>query len=675
MDSGHHRGRVRRIPLVALGLFLHGAVAADVADLVIRDARVYTADGRRSMAEAIAVQGGRIRFVGTTEEAMKWAGPATRQVRLAGRLVLPGLFDSHIHPIDMIEVNMCSLQNRPRKTLRELSEFVRACIGRFRPAAGQWLLVDLWNYTDGNQPVAGYRTVRAALDAASRRVPIELMGSDGHHGGYNSAALALAQNAAGVPVGLSRRTMAAEFARFATFVAVDERGEPNGIVTEDARLLLERDTAHYVHLQATLAVAERIPQELNRDGITGMLDAQVAPEGLVVYEKLLRRRQLTVRTELALFFDPEAFRSDGRVDYDAMIAQAEAIRARYSANPLLHADTVKLFADGVLEGNPYAVPPTLPDSPSLRPYLQPIFGFDATGRATVTGYVDTASALCAEVRAHPAAYGAAAAAGAFRREHGFHPGQCAIASGQLQHDRATILEFCRRFHRAGFHLHIHAIGDAAVRAAVDGIEAARAADGNAATRDGIAHLELGAPEDVARIGHDRIYIAYTYSWAVTGPDYDLAVIPFIQPVNGNSTAALHPADGYFELNAYPVRSSMEAGAILVGGSDAPVDSHDPRPFVNMAVAVTRRVPGLPALNSGQGIGIRDAIDSYTIHGARFIGRDGEAGSIEVGKSADFIVLDRDILKLADAGEADRIRGTRVLSTWFQGRQVYRARPR
>jgi predicted amidohydrolase YtcJ len=75
-------------------------------------------------------------------------------------------------------------------------------------------------------------------------------------------------------------------------------------------------------------------------------------------------------------------------------------------------------------------------------------------------------------------------------------------------------------------------------------------------------------------------------------------------------------------------------ALLLG--DAPVDSLDPRPFVNMGIAVTRRLPG----------------------------------TIEVGKSADSIVMDRDILKLADAGRAERILDTHVQKTWFVGQPVY-----
>jgi predicted amidohydrolase YtcJ len=641
------------------------------ADLVIIDARIYTARPQRGMAEALGVKDGKIVFVGSAADAGSWVGPRTKVEHLGGKLVLPGLFDSHIHPLDIVDFDVCTLDSRPQKTLHDLSTFVAACVRKYKPAAGQWLMVYQWNYTGGNEPDDRFTTLRAALDEAAPHNPVQLFGNDGHHGAFNSAALALAKDDGGKAIGYSKTSLAREFVKYVKLVGVDAAGEPNGSVNEDARGAMVKNSIVYAHLDQVLKDPQRVTRRLNSVGITGMLDAMADPAGLPVYDQLLARHQLTVRTTLAQFYDPEAYRlPSGKVDYDAMVAKARAVRSKYEGNPLLRADTVKLFADGVLEGNPFAVPPTLPDSPSLKPYLQPIFGKDKTGRATVLGYVDTASAVCVDVRANATKYDSAAAVTAFEKANGYHPGQCAISSGQLQHEPAVIAEFSKRFHTAGFNLHIHAIGDAAVHAAVDAIEGARAADGVITTRDGLAHVELAAPEDVVRMGRDHLYIAYTYSWADVDPYYDMTVIPFIQPVQGNGYEALHPPGSYFETNAYPFKSTREAGAILVAGSDAPVETSDPRPFVNMMRAVTRRLPGGRALSPAQAISIRDVIDAYTISGARFLGRDQEAGSLEDGKSADFIVLNQDILRLADDDHADDIRNTAVLETWFMGKRVY-----
>ena len=158
----------------------------------------------------------------------------------------------------------------------------------------------------------------------------------------------------------------------------------------------------------------------------------------------------------------------------------------------------------------------------------------------------------------------------------------------------------------------------------------------------------------------------------TDPDYDLTVIPFFQKVTGNSYEALHAPNSYYESNTYPVRAVKAAGGILVAGSDAPVETRDPRPFVNMTYATTRSSPGKPPLSRQQSISLRDVIEAYTINGASMLNLQNEAGSLEVGKSADFILLDRDILALADAGHPQDIAQTQVLGTWFRGKKVYAA---
>lgn len=642
------------------------------ADLVLTDGRIYTVDAAHSLASALAVQNGRIVFVGSTGDAQRWIGPGTKVEPLAGRLVLPGLLDSHIHPLDIVDLDVCDLDSKP-VTLAALTAFVRKCIQRYGTQSGQRLVVHQWSYTAGNQPDPQHPTLRAALDAASTQVQIQLLGNDAHHGAFNSLALSQAKDSKGRVIGLSKATLAGEFAPYKPFVGVDATGEPNGAVNDDARYLINIHSMLYVDLDAVTKVPEKVPQRLNRAGITGILDAMATADGLPVYDKLDSSGKLTVRVTVAQFYDPShTLGPDGAVDYDTLVSKAKALRARYANNPLIHADFIKLFADGVLEGNPLAVPPTLPNAAVLEPFLQPIFTVDANGHATVTGYVDTASEICADVRAHPAKFAAAADIDKFIKEHGHHPAQCAISDGELQHSRQIILEYVKRMHLAGFNLHIHAISDRSVRTAVDAIEAARQADGVTTTRDGLAHLQLVNPADVTRIGRDHLYLAFTYAWMNTDPDYDLTVIPFIQKVSGNSYEALHQPDSYYEANSYPVASLKAAGAILVAGSDAPVETRDPRPFVNMTHAITRKWVNRPPLNPKQSIPVRDVIDAYTINGARMLNLQKDAGSLEVGKSADFILLDRDIVSLADNGHPEGIADTKVLATWFKGQKVYAA---
>jgi predicted amidohydrolase YtcJ len=641
--------------------------------VLITDARIYTADAHHSMAQALAIGAGKLLYVGDDDGARAFAGPRTRIERLNGRLVLPGLVDSHIHPTDIADEDVCDLENRI-VTLAELSAFAKSCVERYHIAPGEWVSVREWDFMHGNQPDREHPTLRAALDAATSVNPVHLLGNDGHHSAFNSVALAQARNPAGKVVGLSRETLATDFAAQRLLVGVDARGEPDGGVTETLQLQIDGPkeyAAKREDFKLLMRAPERVPERLNSVGITAVLDAMVPPENLAFYDTLSASGHLTVRACLAQFYDPEKFRQpQGTVDFDRMVNQAIATRAKYAHEKLLRADVVKLFADGGLEGNPYATPPTLPDGAVLRPYLQPRFGRDATGHATLLGYVEADGPDCRAVRDNPSLSEEPQAVAAFIARNGYHPGQCRVSAGDLSHPREDILEFVKRFHRAGFALHIHVIGDRAARTAIDAIEAARAAGGPDLGRDGLAHLQLAHPDDVRRIGRDRLYVAFTYSWAYTDPEYDLMVTPFLERVRGTAVTELVWPGSYYYSNGYPVRGVRDAGGIVVGGSDAPVDTRDPRPFINMAKAVSRGRNGLPALNPEQSIPIRDAIDSYTINGARFLGWSRETGSLEPGKSADFTVLDRDILALADQGRVEDIEQTRVLETWFLGKLVY-----
>jgi predicted amidohydrolase YtcJ len=161
---------------------------------------------------------------------------------------------------------------------------------------------------------------------------------------------------------------------------------------------------------------------------------------------------------------------------------------------------------------------------------------------------------------------------------------------------------------------------------------------------------------------------FTFAWAATDAGYELTVAPFIDRVAGPED--LHDPAHYYYRNAYPAKAIESFGGILVGGSDAPVDVRDPRPFVNIEQAVTRAGEDGQVLNPDQAIDIASAIAAYTVNGARALNQSGLTGSIAVGKRADMIVLDRNLIELAETGRAAEISETNVLLTLLDGAVVH-----
>ncbi len=669
-----------QVPVFCLSMALLCATAAaekrthlQPADLVVTNAKIYTEDPFHQTVEALAVRDGKIVFTGNAEAAAKLIGPHTTVERVDGKLILPGLIDAHIHPMGIVDFGGCSLHSQA-KTLSEIAAYVRDCVEGMHVEPGHWLLVSDWEYGGGNQADPAHPTLRAALDAASTRSPIVMMGWDGHHAAYNSPALALAKNAAGEVVGYSKQTLATVFSQYKMYVGVDATGEPSGDVADQGWLPINFSQVSRDEHQKLLAHPERLAERLASAGITAVQDANSDEEGYQVYDKLIEQHRLTFRLNLDQFFLPESFRnSSGQIEYDRLFQKADAIRKKYSANPLVRADAVKVYADGVPEANPNNTPPTLGNSPRPVPYLQPIFRKDSNGKLSVAGYVDLTSPVCAHVRAKPEDYSSPEAISDFVRMYGHHPRQCAISYGVPEHAPAIFNEYIKRAHMAGYTIHVHSISDEAVHMALDAIEAARAADGNESRPDTLAHVQFATPEDVARLGRDRLYLAFTYSWMYAEPDgYDLSIVPFFDQVAGNSYEAFHNPANYYERNSYPTKTAQAAGAILVAGSDAPVLTKDPQPFVNMEFGVTRARHGKRPLSPQQRLEIRDLIDAYTINGARALNRASEIGSLEAGKSADFIVVDQNIFALAEEGHADQIGNTKVLATFFMGKKVFSA---
>jgi len=658
-------------PLFVLAVSLFSLAACqpaqrhEPADLVLTNGYVYTVDESQSVAEALAVRGNEIVFVGSSAGAAEYVGENTDVRDLDGAMVMPGMHDMHVHALGTIEPDMCDLASAAY-SLEELVPVLKACIDRYEIEAGEWLIVLQWAFSSGNQPSEDLPNIRAALDAVSTEIPIFLWGNDGHHGAANSAAFATARNEAGEIVGIDAATLGSDFADYRPMIAVDVAGEPAGGINEDARTLLRSDPfADFVGMGGDPSVRmPKIAARMAQSGITSLQDAIVTPETLEMFAWLEENGQATFRLRAAMAEPP----SENIAAIDAHLEMLELLREKYSGYRYVQADAVKLFADSVLEGNPLTGPPTLPVAALLENFKQPILGGSIDdGSFDIVGYVDQDRASCKSVQADPDAYSELERKNAFQSEYGFYPVQCIPQSGVLEHEEAFTRAYIRKATEAGFHVHVHALADKGIRIAVDEFGKVKDIADRAGLTQSLAHVQLAHPDEQKKIGELGISVVFTFVWTASGPEYEMMVAPFIDEIAG--VADLYNEDHYYMQNVYPARSIQDYGGILVHGSDAPVDSRDPRPLVNLAQAIYRS-NGETVLNASQRIDVHSAIAAFTINAARLMKHDDRLGSIETGKTADLVVLSDNIVVLAEAGEPFRIAQTTVTMTVFDGNVVY-----
>ncbi|MEW2560716.1 amidohydrolase [Streptomyces griseorubiginosus] len=209
---------------------------------------------------------------------------------------------------------------------------------------------------------------------------------------------------------------------------------------------------------------------------------------------------------------------------------------------------------------------------------------------------------------------------------------------------------------SGFQVHFHALGDRAVREALDAVESARTANGWRDTRHHLAHLQVVHPHDVPRFRALGASANLQMLWAAHEPQMDELTLPFLGAERG--------------ARQYPFGDLLRAGTTLAAGSDWPVSSPDP--FQAIHVGVNRVSPGAPEgtpeFLPGQRLDLGTALAAYTAGSAHVNHLDDITGSITVGKSADLVVLDRDPF----AGPPEEIAATRVLETFVEGRRVHTA---
>ena len=537
--------------------------AADL--IVIGD--IYTMDAAAPKAEAIAVAGGRLVFVGDARRARALLRRGGRTIKLApGQSVLPGFVDSHVHMLEGgLQQNDCPIQPPEPKSKAELAAKIEAC------AAAQpektWLIGNGW-------PAALFDKLgplKEELDALVPDRPAVIYEDSGHSAWLNSAALLAADIGPDTPDPQNGRIERQPGSR-----------DPSGTLREQPAMDLVMDhipPRTDEEYAAALAVGQR---ELHKVGITLVQDAQVEPRFLAAYHAAEMSGVLTMKVVAAQETHP--------LGPTSQVDELIALRERFSAGRLT-ASSAKIFLDGQIEGRTAAL-------------LEPYEGSDDSGTPNWS-----ASALT---------------------------------------------EIALRLDAAGFQIHMHDIGDRAIREGLDALAAVRAANGPSDLRHHIAHLQLVDPADIPRFAELGVFANFQPFWMFRDSSFE-AVEPLIGPERAE--------------RLYEIRSFEQAGTRIVAGSDWPVS--DPNPLLAIQVGMTRRDPmdaDAPVWNPAQRVSLDTLLRAYTIEGATLNHRERDTGSLEVGKAADFIILDRDLF----ATPPEDIGDTRVLKTFVDGVQVHAA---
>ena len=373
-------------------------------------------------------------------------------------------------------------------------------------------------------------------------------------------------------------------------------GQPTGLLFENAQALVQK-LVPKDSFKDRVRWGRRAYEDLAAAGVTSILDAAGGEAALRVYDSLRRHGNLTARTQVATYMiASEVKRAEG------VLRGLARLRARYRSG-LLRASTIKVFADGVLEFPAQT-------GALLRPYRR----FNGKGRTK---------------------------------------------RGLLAFGQSTFNKLVTEADKRRFQVHVHAIGDRAVRAALNAFQAARENNNvhGWGRRHTIAHLQLIADSDIPRFRKLKVIPNMQTQWF----QRDGFTIDAVKPYIGQRR---------FE-HMYPARSLARAGAKLAYGSDWPVDPLFP--FYGIERAVTRTAEDFYGydygpLNKRQRISLRRTIRAFTLNAAFQLRQDKKTGSLVKGKLADLIVLDRNLFQVP----ASEIYGTEVLLTLLGGRVVHRA---
>ncbi len=547
---------------------------AAAPDILFVNGTVHTMDENNPTAEAVAISGKLITAVGDSEELLATADDGTEVVDLAGQVIFPGFFDTHVHPVfgGMSDLNCKIPQGSSAESIQNI---VSACAENAKD--GEWIYGGQWDAAS-----IGKVPDRGLLDAVVSDRPVLLHDTSGHSALANGQALAIA--------GITRDTPNPE----GGIIERDSNGEPTGVLRESAIGLvrLHQPPADEAKIRRALITGL---EKMLAAGITSFTEASagfVAGGELetALYAGLADEGILKQRARICLVW--------GDVDYSGF----EGLYARRGeyASELVKTDCIKIHLDGV--------PTDSHTAAMLEPYEN-----------TMEGRDDEASRY-----------------------------------GLILVEQDKLNAAVTRFDKDGMTVKFHAAGDAAVRASLDAIEAARNANGQSGLHHNPGHVTFIAPEDIPRAKElDATLELSPYLWTPS-------------PINDDITRAIG-AERIKRVWAF--REMLDAGAPVAIGSDwAVVPSVDP--WIAVEALVTRGMTGGGDKYFGpeQRITLHEAMQLLTVAGARHMNREHDLGMIKEGYLADLIVVDRDPYQLPET----ELHKVSVKRTVIDGETVYQA---
>lgn len=543
------------------------------ADTIFSNGRIYTLDDEMPWADAVAVRGDTIVYVGDAEGAAEHAGGETRRIDLAGQLMLPGFIDTHVHPVG----GGAYAQALSLDTYGTIEGWVQA-IADYAAANPDDEVLFGYGFLATTFGSAG--PTRQLIDAVVPDRPVLIMDEGFHAAWANTATLErlnITQDTPDPVPGYS-------------YYKRDANGDATGYLLEGTAGMA-MDALDVITADVVANGTGIVVDIMNRYGITAAFDAGTMTDidtvGYVL-SKLEENGELTIR--IVGSSRPEtAEQADTAVDMAE--AWASALRGeRY------HYNTLKIPDDGTVEGR--------------------------------------TAAMFEDYQGEPG-----------------NSGETVFSEEQMT---AMIGDAASR----GIDVHVHALGERAVHETLNAIEATQEEHPDSPTRYTICHIQVVTDQDVPRFGELGVIAQSTPLWA----SYDTYGKQFV-------------SDDQFQ-RFWRYRSIEEAGGRLTFGSDFPASGAGTlglSPLVQIEIGHTRQAPGEPDApvqpRESERLSIESLVRGFTTNAAYQLRMEDRIGSIEVGKKADLVILDRNIFEI----DPYSIHRTNVVMTMLDGDVVYEGR--